>query len=312
MPQISTLVIGGHGFIGQHITQRLAAENQPVVVLDRHTPPCSIAGTVSIQGELSDHEKLAEIFAQYAITHVIHLASSTLPKSSNENMPFDVSSNLLPTLNLLDLCVKHKARKVVFMSSGGTVYGPPQTEPMAETHPTDPICSYGIIKLAIEKYLQLYQHLFQLDYIAIRAANPYGPGQNPLGTQGVIANFAHKILTGLPLEVWGDGSIVRDYFYVQDLAELTYQALLAEQTGVFNAGSGTGVSLNTLIQILGQRCDLLPKVNYHDNRSLDVKNVVLDTSKARNLLGWKASTRLEEGIDRYIDWYRTSFRANPR
>lgn len=301
---MKALILGGCGFIGRHIVQALSEHGVPMVVWDRHGIPMrSTPSCVFVPGELSDTERLDTLMAQHTITHVVHLVSTTLPKSSNEDKVYDVDSNVIQTLRLLDLCVKHRVQRVLFMSSGGTVYGAPDTVPVKENHPNFPLCSYGISKLAIEKYLHLYHHLHGLNYVVLRAANPYGPGQNPFSGQGIMANFVHKMYTGQRLEVWGDGETVRDYFYVRDLADLTRRALCATDVGVFNAGSGVGVSIKGLIDVLQRTMNMAAEVSYQPARGLDVPAIVLDCSAAWDVFGWRAQTRLESGIRDHEAWY---------
>jgi len=305
---MKTLVLGGCGFIGRHVVKALTAHKIPVVVLDVHADPlCSSAHCTYVPGDFSDTEKLEAVMLGFGITHVVHLVSTTLPKTSNEDKAYDIQSNVIQTLRLLDLCVKHKVQRLLFMSSGGTVYGAPQQVPVTEDHPNHPQCSYGISKLAIEKYLFLYQHLHGLNYVVLRAANPYGPGQNPLSGQGVVANFIHKMHSGQRLEVWGDGETVRDYFHVGDLADLTRRALLSSTVGVFNAGSGVGLSLNGLIHVLRQTLDVPADVVYQAARGLDVPAIVLDSSAALRTFGWRVSTPLSSGIQEYEAWYLSQY-----
>ena len=140
----------------------------------------------------------------------------------------------------------------------------------------------------------------------LRAANPYGPGQNPYSGQGVIANFVHKMLTQQQIEVWGDGSIVRDYFHVRDLVNLTKVALLSPEAGVFNAGSGVGVSINQLIDTLGTIVNSPTEIIYKEQRGLDVPAIVLDCAAAESKFGWRAEISLQTGVEDYVRWYRTS------
>ena len=302
------LILGGCGFIGAHLVNALREDSTPVVVVDVNADPEeSTPGCIYVKGKFSDQALLETIIDHYGVTHVAHLVSTTLPKSSNEDKPYDLSSNVIQTLHLLDICVKHQVHKVLFMSSGGTIYGAPSCVPVAEDQPNDPICSYGISKLAIEKYLFLYRHLHGLNYIALRAANPYGPGQNPLTGQGVIANFVHKMLTQQPLEVWGDGSTLRDYFHVRDLAKLTRLALFSEVNGVFNAGSGVGVSINELIATLEPLFSRHAEVIFKEQRGLDVPAIVLDCTAAESKFGWRADTSLKIGIEDYVKWSRSFY-----
>lgn len=304
--QVKALILGGCGFIGMHLVNALRGDGTPMVVFDVNADPQqSTPNCVYIQGKFSDQALLGKVIDKHSITHIAHLISTTLPKSSNEDKPYDLSSNVIQTIHLLDLCVKHQVKKVLFMSSGGTIYGAPRCIPVAENHPNDPICSYGVSKLAIEKYLFLYRHLHGLNYIALRAANPYGVGQNPLSGQGVIANFVHKMHAQQPLEVWGDGNTVRDYFHVRDLAKLTRLALFSEVNGVFNAGSGVGVSLNELITTLRSIFSQDVEVIYKGQRGLDVPAIVLDCTAAESTFGWRAEISLRTGIEDYVKWYRS-------
>jgi UDP-glucose 4-epimerase len=303
---MKVLILGGCGFIGKHLVQELSEDHTPLVVFDIHAhPDLSSQACIFIQGQFSELEKLEALIDQHGITHVIHSVSTTLPKSSNEDKPYDLSSNVIQTLHLLDLCVKYRVKKILFMSSGGTVYGAPSYVPVDESHPQNPICSYGITKLAIEKYLFLYHHLYGLSYVALRAANPYGPGQNPMSGQGIIPTFVRKMYADQPLEVWGDGSTIRDYFHVRDLASLVKLALFSPDIGVFNAGSGVGVSINQLIRVLESTINRPACVIYQEQRNMDVPAIVLDCIAAENKFGWKATTSLQTGIENYIEWYNS-------
>lgn len=301
---MATLVIGGCGFIGAHIVESLEAAGDDVVVLDRHgdEPPPRPARALYVKGEFGNRGTLERVFETHAIKAVVHLAGSTVPGNSNRDPQFDVITNVCETIALLDLCVRHRVRKILFLSSGGAVYGIPRATPVGEDHPTDPISSYGITKLAVEKYLRLYQHLHGLDFVAIRAANPFGPGQRPNAEQGVVGVFAWRILHGEELVVWGDGSVVRDYFHVRDLARLCATALASPATGVFNAGSGTGRSLAELIAAMERRFGAKARVRHEPGRALDVPRIVLDISAARRTFGWEPRIGFEEGLDDTRDW----------
>ena len=215
------LILGGAGFLGSHIADQLVAAGHDIRLFDRFE-----AVKTNIQHLLPRYELMQGDFGNHAIINdatrgidvVYHLISTTLPKTSNDDMAFDLSTNVVSTISLLDACKQNGVKKVVFISSGGTVYGTPQQIPIPETHPTNPICSYGIHKLAVEKYLHLFHFLHGLDYAVMRVANPYGERQRPDGSQGAVAVFLGKMLRNEPIEIWGDGSVVRDYLYVQDVA----------------------------------------------------------------------------------------------
>jgi UDP-glucose 4-epimerase len=292
--------------MGSHLVDRLLERGQYVRVYDRglnefHGMP---AGAEYVEGELGNHGLIRE--AVEGMEVVYHLVSTTLPKTSNDDPIYDVRSNLVDTIQLLNVCVAAGVRKVIFASSGGTVYGVPKTVPISETHPTDPISSYGIAKLAIEKYLRLFNHLHKLDYTVLRISNPYGPYQSPASQQGVISVFLHRIYTGQPITVWGDGSVVRDYLYISDVIDALEAVGRAEtQEKLFNIGSGHGTSLNDLIELMAAVVREQPTVEYLPSRSLDVPVSVLDVSRARRELGWGPKIDLTEGIARTWEWLRS-------
>ncbi len=177
------LILGGAGFLGSHIADHLLAAGHSVRLFDRFEAVKTniqhlLPRIELVQGDFGNHAIVSEITRDMDI--VYHLVSTTLPKTSNDDMVFDISTNLLPTLHLLEACRQNGVKKVIFISSGGTIYGVPQQIPIPELHPTNPLCSYGIQKLAIEKYLHLFHDLHRLDYAVMRVANPYGERQRPM------------------------------------------------------------------------------------------------------------------------------------
>lgn len=300
------LIVGGNGFIGGHLVRRLAESGERVRVYDRSPDKfrANLAGVDYVEGDLGNHGLIRE--AVRGIEVVYHFVSTTLPKTSNDDPIYDVRSNLVDTIQLMEACVEAGVQKVVFASSGGTVYGPPETLPINEDHPTAPISSYGIVKLAIEKYLGLFHHLHGLDYAALRISNPYGPYQNPEGQQGVVGVFLNRLYTGRPITVWGDGEVVRDYLYVSDLADaLELAARVETREKVLNIGSGEGLSLNALIRCISEVVGEEPVVEYLPARPLDVPVSVLDIGRAQAELGWRPGTGLAEGVERTWAWIQT-------
>jgi UDP-glucose 4-epimerase len=232
-----------------------------------------------------------------------HLVSTTLPKSSNADPVFDVESNVLGTVRLLTHAVKSGLRKIIYVSSGGTIYGAPIQLPIPESHPTNPVCSYGISKLAIEKYLGLFHQLHGLDFTVLRIANPYGERQRTYASQGAVAVFLGKVLRGEPVEIWGDGSVVRDYIHIADVVD----ALLAafERTGnehVFNIGAGHGHSLNELLDIIEKVTGRSANRRYLPGRAFDVPASVLSIALAQQSLGWSPKVDFELGLARFAEW----------
>ncbi len=306
---MKALVIGGNGFIGTHLVSALKAEGVRVRVFDRY--PSKIAEpdpTVEyIVGDLGNHGALNEIVN--GMDWVFHLAYTTLPKTSNDDPVYDVRSNLIDTIQLLQECNNFGVKKFVFVSSGGTVYGVPQTVPIKEDHPTDPICSYGITKLAIEKYLQLFYHLHNLDYVVLRLSNPYGPGQNPNARQGAIGVFLGRIAQGEAIEIWGDGKVVRDYVYIDDAVNAFVKAAqykaAQHDPRIFNIGSGEGHSINEIIDSVRDAIDSPVKSKYLPSRDLDVPKNVLDISLAQQKLDWYPTVDLSDGISRSWQWIKS-------
>jgi UDP-glucose 4-epimerase len=236
---------------------------------------------------------------------VLHLVSTTLPKSSNDDPIYDVQSNLVATLQLLNAMEARQVRRIVFISSGGTVYGNPQYLPIDEKHPTEPQVSYGITKLAIEKYLQLYQSQHGIKATILRVANPYGERQRIETAQGAVAVFTSRALRGLPIEIWGDGSVTRDYLYVSDVADAFARALAynGPQT-VFNISSGSGISLNDMIAMLERTLGREVVRDYRPGRPFDVPASVLCNALAARELGWTPQIALEQGIQKTVEWMR--------
>lgn len=308
---MNCLILGGAGFIGSHLAETLAAQGARVRVFDRPNvviPPV-LANEPRIEWVSGDFQSAADVQGVVRGTEVIfHLVSTTLPKSSNEDPEYDVTSNVVGTIRLLKCAVQSKVRKVVFISSGGTVYGRPQSVPIAETHPTDPLVSYGITKLAIEKYLALYHVLEGLAYTVLRVANPYGERQRTTAAQGAVAVFARHALADRPLQVWGDGSVVRDYVYIEDVVRAFLLAASYEgEERVFNIGSGAGLSLNEVLATMEDLLGRPVRRDYLPGRKFDVPRNVLDVSRARALLGWQPEISFREGLRRTLDWIR----ANP-
>lgn len=296
------LVLGGNGFIGYHLIYLLMNEGWNVTVYDRAIQSRFVDWDVNyIQGELGNQQLIRE--SLLGIDVVFHLAYTTIPKTSNDDPAYDIQSNVVATVNVLTECVKANVKRVVFLSSGGTVYGVPQYLPVSESHPTKPICSYGITKLMIENYLSLFRQLCGLSYAIIRPSNPYGEEQNILGTQGVIGVFLGRIASASPVVIWGDGSVTRDYFYVGDLARACVMAAESEVPDLLvNIGSGEGVSLNVLLQIIRDTIGVTFDVRYEAGRLFDVPQVILDVVRARQMLGWEPMVSLPVGIRRTWDW----------
>ncbi len=296
---MNTLVLGGNGFIGSHLVDRLLLEGHSVHVFDRQPERYRkpLAGVVYHLQDFGNRAILASVLPNIDI--VFHLVCTTVPKTSNEDPAFDVMSNVVETICLLEQCVRGKVKKIVFVSSGGAVYGMPGKVPVPEDTPERPESSYGITKLTIEKYLGLFHHLYGLEYVIVRPSNPYGERQNPEGDQGVVAVFLGKIAKGQAVEIWGDGNSVKDYIYISDLVDGLYKAAFSDTDHrVFNIGSGVGHSVNDLVRIMGTTVDRPISVEYGPRGKFDVTRITLDITRAKKELGWEPWIPLDEGLGR--------------
>ncbi len=294
------LIMGGGGFIGSALADQLLAEGWTVRIFERPgVRPYRTFGRHErvewIEGAF--HELTAIRDALQGADAVVHLISTMLPRQSNEAPYEDIQSNVLGSVQLMQEMVVQGVRRIVFASSGGTVYGVPVELPIREDHPTQPQVSYGICKLMIEKYLGLFSQLHGLRPVSLRIANPYGGRQRIDTAQGAVAVFLHRALHGETVEIWGDGSVVRDYLHVADVANAISAALGYEgRHQVMNIGAGRGLSLNGLLDeieaLLGRKVER----RYLAGRGFDVPVSVLDTSLARVELGWTPRISLADGL----------------
>lgn len=301
-------IFGGGGFIGSTIADRLLKDGHVLRIFERPR--------VEPYREFQDGENVEWVTGDLLSTHdvssaiegtdvVLHLVSTTLPKSSNDDPIYDVQSNLVATLQMLNAMVAQDVRKIVFISSGGTVYGAPNYLPVDEHHPTDPQVSYGITKLAIEKYLLMYERLHGIKANILRVTNPFGERQRIETAQGAIGVFLHRALMNKPIEIWGDGSVTRDYIYIEDVAEAFCKAVIySGQKSVFNISSGSGTSLNELVSLLEDVLGKSIKRSYLPGREFDVPISVLSNELAKTELDWAPQITLKSGLARTALWMR--------
>lgn len=304
------LILGADGFIGRNLTEILLDKSQNELVLfDKNA--IHISTEISskqrqrcriIQGDFNQETNFLQLTQD--IDMVYHLISTTLPNNSNQDIGRGLIDNVVVTSLLLDACVKNEVKKVVFLSSGGTIYGVSDEEPLAETAVNKPISGYGLQKITIEKLLYLYWYLYGLDYRIIRLSNPYGKYQKPNGVQGVVTTFVYKAMNNEILSVYGDGSIIRDYIYIGDA--ITAILNIIDYTGdfkVFNVGSGKGYSVNEIIKSIERVLDKTVKVEYLNNRKADVPINILDITRYEKCFGQLIHVTLEQGIEKLYQYF---------
>ena len=306
-------IIGAAGFIGINLTQALAAAGHTVRCFDRPQALSSVHKKLLYSDMVSCHA--GDFFSSFDLRSVLdgcdvccHLVSTSVPATSNDDPRQDVQNNLVGTLQLLDVIREVGVRKVIFPSSGGAIYGISNAPYVNEQHPLVPTSSYGIVKLAVEKYLALYENLYGIHCTCLRIANPYGPFQRFESAQGVIGVFFGHVLKGLPLQIWGDGSAVRDYLFIDDLNKAFLAALNGKSSGnTFNIGSGKGYSINELVAYIRQVTGKKINVAYSPAHNSAIPRSVLDIGLAQKELGWAPSVNLEQGLKRTWEWIQKNY-----
>lgn len=295
--------------MGSHICRELVRRGYSVRIFDKLYTSRALVRDIEpeleiIEGDISrPHDVVSAISDAETLIHLVH---TTRPGSSMEDPSFDVASNVVTTAKWLPAVGGTKVRRILFVSSGGTVYGIPRTIPIDEGHVTEPVCAYGISKLAIEKYIAMYAAMFGIKYLLLRPSNVYGEGQRLNVGQGVIGVMANCALRGEPLEIWGSGENLRDYLHVDDMVSAMMS--LVEYSGphsVFNISSGTGNSVLDIVKLLSKSVGFAPDVVRKPDRGFDVPANVLDSSRLQQETGWQPRVTLDRGIGRTIDWLKS-------
>lgn len=302
------VILGGAGFLGRHIGRAMAAAGGDVWAVDLSVAALAddaswLAG--SIEADCFDVSAWWGLCGGADV--VVHLVSSTVPATASANPVQDAQTNLVGSLRLLQGLRTLSVRpRLLFASSGGAVYGRPQEVPLAETHPTVPMGAYGVTKLALEHHLRIEEAQNGLPHRVLRLSNPYGEWQQPHGIQGVIAVFAHRALQAQPVDVWGDGSVVRDFVHAADVGRAFVAAAQHEGASrVFNVGGGTGHSVNDIVGTLERLLGRDVERRVFPARPFDPPVNVLDIQRAHDELHWSPTVAFDEGVARALDWLRT-------
>lgn len=306
------VILGAAGFIGANLTLELIKNpDNEITLVDRSkayfgwTKYCSNKNYRIIESVFEESTSFDNLLENQDI--VYHLVSTSIPTTSNKRVPQELAANVVTSARLFDACVGKKIKKVIFISSGGTVYGKEAECPLSEESPTYPISSYGVQKITIEKLLYLYHHMYGLDYRIIRLANPYGPFQRPNGLLGAVTTFTFKALKNETISVYGDGSVIRDYIYIEDAIRGIVNIANGKQNKIYNLGCGYGTSINQLIEIIKQTVNPSVLITYSKSRNVDVPINYLDISRYENDFGKLNAISLEIGIRKTADFLRREY-----
>jgi UDP-glucose 4-epimerase len=303
MKQSKILILGADGFLGSNLAKSLLEDKKyKIRAFDLFKDGVSrnLAGFENnleiFPGNFLNREDLKK--ALQGMDYVFHYISLTTPGSSMNDPLIDVDTNIRGTIVLLEECAKAKVKKIIFSSSGGAIYGNQDKKALSEDDPQNPIAPYAISKLAIEKYLEYFRLNRGLEYLILRYSNPYGPGQNVVGSQGIIPIFLNLARQGKPITIFGDGKNVRDYIFIEDAIENTKKLAFRNNLKyrLYNIGEGKGATIKEVVGIIQKTTGRKIASKKMPARSIDVRRIVLDTSRAKKEIDYSLDTTLEKGI----------------
>ena len=307
------LLLGAAGFIGTNLTIELAKKTEDEITLvDRSKAffkpivSMDLKNVHILEADLTVDMDFDSILKDQEV--VYHLVSTTVTTTSNQHISQELVSNVIFSANLFEACIRCGVKKVVFVSSGGTVYGKEVDCPLKEKTATNPISSYGVQKITIEKLLYLYRYMYGLDYRIIRLANPYGPYQRPNGVLGAVTTFTYKALKGDEITVYGDGSVVRDFIYIDDAIRAIMKIVNGENKHrTFNLGCGYGTSIKQVLETIEKALGIKLNVSYLEGRKVDVPVNYLDISRYEKYYGALNPISLEDGIRKTADFMKKEY-----
>ena len=307
-----TVVTGGAGFIGSHLVDLLISNGHEVVVIDNlsrgrveNLRDAAATGKLTfVEADLLDVD-FNEFLAEHTPEVIFHLAAQIDVRASVADPLHDAETNILSTIRIADAARQHGVRKVVFTSSGGSIYGEPSEFPVGEDIPVDPHSPYAASKVSGEIYLNTYRHLYGLDCSHIAPANVYGPRQDPHGEAGVVAIFSQRLLAGGPTRVFGDGGNTRDYVYVGDVVRAFYLASGEIGGGMrFNIGTSVETSDRQLHTLVAEAAGAQDNPEYAPARLGDVPRSALSFARAKEVLGWEPEVDIKQGVANTVEYFR--------
>ncbi len=308
------LVTGGAGFIGSHLVDRLLSEGCHVAIIDdlsasklRNLNPAATFYHSDI-----NHTSVQDIFNREQPDLVFHLAARVSVTYSAQNPVDNAEVNVIGTLRLLDAARRQGIDKFIFSSTGGAIYGNPESNPCNEDTPVAPVSPYGLSKWIAEQYIELFHRLYRLNYTILRYGNVYGPRQDPHGEAGVIAIFIQDMLEGRQPRIFGDGNQERDFVYVGDVVEANVQAINRGNNRTMNIGSGEGTSVNQIFDTLKSALGYRWEAEHRPRRPGDVHKISLECAKSLQNLGWSPQVGLEEGLQRTLEHFREAHQPGER
>lgn len=300
------LVTGGAGFIGSNVADGFIRKGHKVAIIDNLSTGLKSNVNRKARFYKVDIRSAAidKIFEKTKPDILCHYAAQIDVRKSAADPIFDAEVNIVGSLNLLNSCVKHKVKKVIFASTGGAIYGEQDYFPADERHPANPLSPYGVTKLTIEKYLHFYRETYGIESVSLRYANVYGPRQNPFGEAGVVAIFTERLLTDKEAVINGDGTQTRDFVFVDDVVESNLLALDYPKSDIFNIGTSIETDINSIFSLLKKITGSKQKEGHHPPKSGEPQRSVLDFSKAERLLKWKPRYSLPDGIARTVEYFQ--------
>lgn len=301
------LVTGGAGFIGSHVVDRCISEGYEVAIIDnlstgfrKNLNPKATFYEVDIR----DFEKVKMVFEKEKPDYVNHHAAQMDVRKSTQDPVFDAECNIIGSLNLILNSVEFKIKKLIYISTGGAVYGEPQDLPVTEEYPLNPLCQYGVSKHTVEHYLYLYRRNFDMNYTVLRYPNVYGPRQNPHGEAGVIAIFLGLMLDGERPTIFGDGTQTRDYTFIEDIVDANLIAMTKEDGEIYNIGTGVETSVRQIFDSIEAILQTGLEPIYADERVGEIQSISLDATKAKEEIGWFPKHDFLSGLKKTIKYYQ--------